>query len=420
MKRLLVVLGLVSAAMFAAISSGYGDAASRLAGNHPLEAEQRTAIADMDASAQLTMEIHLKPRNEAQLDKFLEELQDRHSPNFHKFLLPGEFDRSYGPLSSDVNAIADWLRDEGFTVTSAASTVQFTGTVAQAEDTFAVHIMKLSASEFSNLEDPILPSRFVPLIGYIEGLDNLMAAAPVTRIGGKLKTIETAAGARKLTRKEALAGRSQGVSALAAAQPAVDIGGISYGDVDMRNTYDVPDNVTLGSGDCIAIVGTSDFLDDSLSVFTDQFGDLPAINVTRKLVGSSDPGRNGAESEADIDLEWSHVMAPGAPIKFFYGTNLVNNITQAVTDDACKVISISFEFCGSSPSFYTSTLDTQFKRAASQGQSVFVSSGDRGAAGSVASGGGCVAGSSGRKVSEMASDPFVTAVGGTEILSPDY
>jgi len=187
----------------------------------------------------------------------------------------------------------------------------------------------------------------------------------------------------------------------------------------MRNTYDVPSDSTIGGGDCIAIIGDSDFLDDSLTVFTNQFSDLPAFNVTRVLVGLKNPGRNGDEAEADLDLEWSHVMAPGAPILFYFGTDLTSNITRAVTDDTCKVINISFEFCGASDSFYTSTLDTQFKKAAGQGQSVFVSTGDHGAAGSIQSAQHCAPGSS-RMVSEMASDPFVTAVGGTQILNPDY
>ena len=419
MKRLLVVLVFVSATMFAAVSIGHSDSSSRLSGNHPVQAEQRAAIANMDASAPLTMEINPKLRNEAQLDKFLDELQDPHSPNYHKFLQPGEFDRKYGALPSQVKAIADWLRDEGFTVTSTSGTVQFIGTVAQAENTFAVRIMKLSASEYSNLDDPMVPARFASLIGHIEGLDNMMTAAPITRTTRKLKTMASAAGAHKLTRAEALSRVSGGASALASVQPNVDIGGgVAYGDVDMRNTYDVPSDTTLGSGDCIGIVGTSDFLDGSLTTFANQFSDLAPFNVTRVLVGAN-PGIKSEETESDLDLEWSHVMAPGAATRFYLGNNLTNDITKAIKDDTCKVISISYEYCGTGNSFFTKTLDPLFKKAAAQGQSVFVSTGDSGAAGSVATGGQCVPGSM-RMVSEMAADPFVTAVGGTEILSPDY
>jgi subtilase family serine protease len=84
-----------------------------------------------------------------------------------------------------------------------------------------------------------------------------------------------------------------------------------------------------------------------------------------------------------------------------------------VTDDACGVISISFGYCGQPDSFYPGTLAPIFARAAIQGQSVFVSSGDDGAAGLILNGNVCIA-SSRRSVSEMSADRDVTSVGGTQ------
>jgi subtilase family serine protease len=63
-------------------------------------------------------------------------------------------------------------------------------------------------------------------------------------------------------------------------------------------------------------------------------------------------------------------------------------------------------------------LDPLFKQAAAQGQSVFVSSGDQGAANLVfdQSSKMCVPAST-RGVSEMSADPYVTSVGGTEAFA---
>ncbi|HVN27068.1 MAG TPA: protease pro-enzyme activation domain-containing protein, partial [Candidatus Binataceae bacterium] len=424
MKRFAVGLAFLSTLMFATIAVSHAGSDTRIEGNHPVEAEQRLAIANMDASAPLTMEIHLKLRNQAQLQKFLEELQDPTSPNYHKFLEPGEFDSLYGPRQADIDAVANWLRDEGFTVTTTAGSVQFTGSVEQTERSFAVHMVRLSATEFANQDDPMLPASLAPMVGSIDGLDNLMGSAPVLTMPANLKRLQAAASvsaSHKLTRKEALARVSRGAAPLA--QPAVIINNQqAYGDVDMRNTYDVSSSSTMGSGDCIAIVGQSNFIDGSLTTFRNQFSDLPAFNVTRVLVGGTDPGTgSGAEVEAELDLDWSHVMAPGAPTRFYYGSgNLQNVIQQAVNDDTCKVISVSFEFCGGSNSFYTSTLDGIFSKAASQGQSVFVSSGDHGAAGSTPVNQHCQPGTGNPIVSEMSADPNVTSVGGTQIDSPDY
>jgi pseudomonalisin len=419
--RRFVRLAFLSYLFFTLVSICYADTTARLVGNHPVEAEQRVAIANLDATKSLTMEIHLKLRNAAQLQKFLDQLQDPGSPNYHKFLQPGEFDSLYGPRQADIDAVAKWLGDEGFTVTSTAGSVQFTGTVEQAERSFAVHMVKLSAEEFSNQEDPMLPASLASMVANLEGLDNLMGSSPASTFPSNLKKLTAKSSpSRKLTRKEAIARMTHVASPLALVQPSVNIGGdVAYGDVDMRNTYDVSSSTTMGSGDCIAIVGTSDFLDASLTTFTGQFSDLPGFNVTRVVVGSNPGIVSAEEPEADIDLEWSHVMAPGAAQHFYVG-NLQDDITQAIKDDTCKVITISFEFCGGSKSFYTGTLDPLFMKAVSQGQSVFISTGDHGAAGSVASSGHCVAGSGSPMVSEMSADPNVTSVGGSEILSPDY
>ena len=84
----------------------------------------------------------------------------------------------------------------------------------------------------------------------------------------------------------------------------------------------------------------------------------------------------------------------------------------------CSAISISFSFCGGSKSFYK-TQNGFFAQAASQGQSVFVATGDDGAAGlKLNSKGSCVTGTS-RNINELSASPNVTAIGGTE-FTPDY
>jgi subtilase family serine protease len=152
--------------------------------------------------------------------------------------------------------------------------------------------------------------------------------------------------------------------------------------------------------------------DAALSLFQSSFG-VPAFNVIRKVIGIN-PGLKGGglESEALLDLEYSHATAPGASTLFYLAFgDLTNAIMKAVSDNLCGAISISCEFCSSAKAYFTSTLDTQFKKAAAQGQSVFISSGDHGAKG------GC--GSAGRNVNEAAADPNVTSVRGTE-FTPVY
>jgi kumamolisin len=127
-----------------------------------------------------------------------------------------------------------------------------------------------------------------------------------------------------------------------------------------------------------------------------------------------------------LDIEWGHTVAPGAPIRVYIGNPktssdpILDALTQAVKRNTCGSISISFGYCGAAASFFTSTLDSLFAQAAAQGQSVFIATGDHGAAGDVldTSTNSCVPGTT-PNVSEMAADPNVTAAGGTQFI-PSY
>jgi subtilase family serine protease len=155
-----------------------------------------------------------------------------------------------------------------------------------------------------------------------------------------------------------------------------------------------------------------------VTLFASTFSFTP-FNITRVLPGRSSPGTNGDETEALLDIDYAHATAPATPIHVYVDRNLSTSIQSSVTDNVCGVIGISFIYCSSSSSFFTG-LDTLFTQAASQGQSVFISSGDTGAAGLAydATSNSCVAGTT-RNVSEMAASPHVTGVGGT-MFSPQY
>ena len=206
--------------------------------------------------------------------------------------------------------------------------------------------------------------------------------------------------------------------------------GLAFGPSDLRTFYNEPpllnSGIDGGAGDCLAFVEDSDYLDSALSLFDSTFG-LPVPTVTRVFPDVSNPGRNGDEIEVLLDIEWGHAVAPGAALSVYIGNAatstinpLVDAVKKAVTDNKCGAISISYGFCGGSSSFYTGTLDPIFAQAAAQGQSVFVSSGDQGAAGLMVNSAGtaCIVGTT-ANVSEMAADPNVTSVGGTQ-FTPNY
>lgn len=399
---------------------GYANDGVRLSRNHPIAAEGFTSLGDAAANTSLDMQIRFALRNRGELDQLLADQQNPASAQFHQWLKTGEFLRRFGPGKSEVKALEAWLTSQGFTITTRASDhLAFTGDVATAQHAFEVRIARFGdGSTYANTSDPVIPRRFANVIGAVLGMDNMVRAIPVSPHPAPL-----------LIRNQRPAGTATRQLAGAESNPSETLGGSPIGEAiinsseafgpgDVRTFYD--ESVGSGhdgTGDCIAIVGISDFLDSAMSAFTSQFG-LPAISYTRETHGGN-PGINGSgESEAELDLQWAHAAAPGASIVYHLGSDLVSDISGAVTDNQCGAISISYAFCSPSASLIENTLDPLFKQAAAQGQTVFVSSGDNGAAGQVISGGSCVAGSS-RSVNEMSADPNVTSVGGTQ-FNPAY
>jgi subtilase family serine protease len=266
---------------------------------------------------------------------------------------------------------------------------------------------------FANREDPALPVDIAPLVGAISGLSNTGRAMPMVAGAG-----------------------------LTAVSPEARINGVKrphFGPNDLHTFYDYTPLLNAGidgsGADCIALVEDAYFTGEySVDPFDSEFG-LPAANLTIVLVDGGPPRVEplGDHTEAVLDAEYSHAAAPGTGIVAYIGNadpqfnslgnmdgGIVDALTTAVSDNTCGAISISFGFCGEPDSFYTSTLGGPLAQAASQGQAVFVASGDWGAAGITlnAVGNACEVAKT-RGADELASNPNVTAVGGTQ-FHPRY
>lgn len=126
-------------------------------------------------------------------------------------------------------------------------------------------------------------------------------------------------------------------------------------------------------------------------------------------------------AEADLDIEQLQTQAPGATIVSYEApdtnTSWVDVLSAIVGADQAQVISISWGLCEAAyaggPSGAVAPIDALLAKAAAQGQSVVVASGDRGAQDCYDAANGTGAGT--LAVDFPASDPNVTAVGGTDL-----
>lgn len=188
----------------------------------------------------------------------------------------------------------------------------------------------------------------------------------------------------------------------------------------MRKAYNIPASWT-GKGQKIVIVDAygSPTARADLQTFSDTFG-LPAAKFdtycASKCPRTVDPGWAG---ETSLDVQWAHAIAPAAKINLVVATDNSNvaidkAVKYAITHNLGDVLSMSY---GSDESDYKTHADIKellashdlFADATAKNISLFASSGDNGASDSKPK----------VTASYPASDPLVTAVGGTNLYMSD-
>jgi subtilase family serine protease len=400
-----------------------GDEMVPIVGNHSPTVEKLVAPKPAPGDAMITIGIDLNPTNRAELERLLAAQQDPASPDYHRWLKHGEFDSRFGPDPAVRGAITQWLEQKGFKLASPTSdhnVVRFRGTIAQAQDAFGVAIYSSDEGKhYGNLGDPSIPSQFADAIGFIDGLDNLRASHT------PLHTVPGSPAALAQTNPPSSANKSGAV------QPQVMRSGLTaFAPSDLYTFYDetplLNKNVNGTGTGCIGLIEVSDYSATGITNFDSAFN-LPAASITDVVASDSDnPEQNSRVDETMLDIEYSHAMAPQAPIKVYlsdpatFDANpieaTVDALATAVNDTTtCSALSISIESCGFPNAYYTGALHTTYMQAASQGQTVFVAEGDQGAAEYDVdlTTNECVVGTT-LNVNELASDQYVTAIGGTQ------
>jgi subtilase family serine protease len=204
-----------------------------------------------------------------------------------------------------------------------------------------------------------------------------------------------------------------------------------YTPQEIRTAYDVPSNLT-GAGQTIVIVDAygSPTVQQDLHIFDQEFGlPDPTLNIIYpEGQPSFNPNQNhdevGWASETSLDVQWSHAIAPGATIDLVIAPNNGGNAlnlaeSYAVDHHLGNVMSMSFGSAESAIAGLGNNLQLQQAAAVYQSAeaakiSVFASAGDQGA-----SNYGDCSSCTTPNASFPASDPLVTAVGGTDLFIND-
>jgi hypothetical protein len=392
-----------------------------LPGNvHPLarpEFDQGEAPAYLPLGRMLLV-LKRSPQQEAALQRLLEDQQDIHSNVYHQWLTPQQFGERFGPADTDIDAVTQWLTSNGFQISQISRSkqfIEFSGNTTQVKQAFgtSIHSYVVNGEQhWANAANPSIPSALAPVVAGVDSLHNFQKQAQHISMG------PYSAASHKLVSLSPDYTLPGGTGeATEYALTPYDFAAI----YDLLPLWNAAPTAITGAGQTIAIVGRSDINPADTSYFWSSFG-LDGVHAPKPTLvvtyNGQNPGITSDESEGDIDTQWSGAVAPGATINYVtsQSTTTTDGVDLSalyiVDNNLAPVLSESYGECetslgASGVQFYGSL----WEQAAAQGISVFVSSGDSGAAGCDSPSGPAKAG---LQVNGIASTPFNAAVGGTD------
>jgi subtilase family serine protease len=362
------------------------------------------AVADSLSMDHMMLQLKRSAAQEEAAAQFVADLHNPKSLNFHKWLTASEFGKNYGLAESDIQTITAWLQSHGFTVNSVypnGMLIDFSGSAGQVQRAFHTSIHNLDVNgvrHIANISDPQIPAALTPAVAGVVSLHDFKP--------------------HKMSRpKYTFTYKGDAYQAVVPA--------------DLATIYDLnplfAQGIT-GAGQTVAVMEDTNLYSSSdwntfrttfgLSQYTS--GSVATIHPTSDANNCANPGVvSGDDSEAILDAEWASAAAPGAAVVvaacadtrttfggFIAMQNLVNGSNPP------SVMSISYGNCeAENGASSNASISALYQQAVAEGISVFVSSGDEGAASCDA---GATSATHGIGVSAYASTPYNVAVGGTD------
>src|SRR5579875_1880398 len=327
---------------------------------------QAQANGRLPATQTMNLDIVLPVRDQAGLDQFVADVYNPQSANYRHFLTPQQFTERFGPTQADYDAVLQFARMNGLTVTGGTRDgmdVQVRGMVSQVESAFHVRMQTYKhPTENRNFFSPDQePTTDLPFnLWHVSGLSNYSIPHPLV----VSKTAYAAAHGLNVNQVVSHATTGSGPSA-------------SFLGSDMRAAY-------YGSG---PLTGAG----QNLGLFEYEGTDLADLQTYYKNVGQTYPNvvtllsvdgtstsctaaQNCDDTEQTLDMTQALGMAPGlANLTMYIGSTDTAILSSMTTHSPLPMtIGCSWGWTPADPS----TLNPYFEKMAAQGQSFFTASGD--------------------------------------------
>ncbi|HUN60236.1 MAG TPA: protease pro-enzyme activation domain-containing protein [Candidatus Binataceae bacterium] len=159
-------------------TSANGQPIARLAENNPTDVDLKHDN-PVPRDMMMDMQVDFALRNQAEFDDLSKEIDDPNSPHYQQWLTPEEMHARFGETKDQFEAVAAWLRSEGFTITKERygqneDYIKFRGTAEQVENAFKIKLVEPSYDRYMSSAEPALPPQFVGVISRVGGLYGLL------------------------------------------------------------------------------------------------------------------------------------------------------------------------------------------------------------------------------------------------------
>jgi subtilase family serine protease len=344
---------------------------------------QATLMGHLPSTQHLSLAISLPLRNEAELDDLLQRIYDPQSPAYRQYLSVKEFTSRFGPAVSDYAAVLRFAQANSLAVIDTAANrmvVDVEGPAANIENalhvTLGLYQHPAENRTFYAPDREPSPDLDVSLL-HISGLDNF-----------------TLPHAKNIRSQQPI---QQASSKATGSGPGGDFIGS-----DMRAAYYGSGSLN-GAGQSVGLFEFAGYELSDVKLYFSKVGQplkVPVKGVSLNGVKLGCPPATCDDSEQVLDIEMAISMAPGLKqVVVYVGNKDVSIFNQMAVDNTSKQLSCSWGWKDDE-----SSLDPIFKEMATQGQSVFVATGDNGS-------------STPGDVVWPADDPYITSVGGTDLVT---
>jgi len=388
-----------------------------------------TIVGKPDAASQMSFEVALPLRNVDQLQELLAALHNPTSAQYHHWLTPAQFGALFGPDAATVSRVVAALNASGFSVQTHTQSLHVSGSVALVESTLGTHL-QLAQSHTNASGTRVVSDSALNLPAELQA-----AGATVMSFGSNEAHVHSHQATAKLG-----GGTDNRYS---------QDGGYWFD--DLKQAYQYPSWETKvmvnghtqrldGTGTTIGVLMSSDYLPSDVKAVFDnenwsQITGKPDPHLYKDVAVNGGGGLfGGAFAEVSIDTQSEITGAPGAHVILYDIPDLSDGsifagYVDAIESNEVDALSASFGGCelfyfpryngGVDMRGILKAYDALFLQGNSQGITFLASSGD-------SAGKGCTtvsyypSGGPGQFIAgvEMpASDPNVTAVGGTNLVT---